>query len=105
MNDDTQETDDLGERLNRIETHVFQIKLLLGLLVIIALLGLPGVLPALVRIGFLSVLMVGAVAAVVYALLYLLDALFLRGAREKREAEIKKEFGELIRVVSAGNEK
>ncbi|MCC6697569.1 MAG: hypothetical protein IT365_18210 [Candidatus Hydrogenedentes bacterium] len=79
----------IQRRLERIESNVFQIKVILLVTLVVLLIGVFGP-SAVVRLVGMTVLYVGIVAGALYAGLRILDVLVKRkmGSDEEREEEI-----------------
>ncbi|MCC6486412.1 MAG: hypothetical protein IT364_02850 [Candidatus Hydrogenedentes bacterium] len=79
----------IQRRLERIESSVFQIKVILLVTLVVLLLGVFGP-SAVVRLAGMTVLYVGIVAGALYAGIRILDVLVKRkmGSDEEREEEI-----------------
>lgn len=81
----------MNERLTRIESQIRQIKLLLGFLLVIAIVGLPSALSKVIEVGVVTVIIGIGVIGVAYGALYLLDGLVLRRSRAQREEKMERE--------------
>jgi membrane protein implicated in regulation of membrane protease activity len=92
---------DSNARLAEIEAHLNETRLLLRVLVaigfVLIVVLLPGLFPALVVGGFLGVVLLVAAGGFAWVSLYVLDAIFLRRSREKREREMEQRLEEELR--------
>ena len=102
--DENEDSSDLGERLDRIESQMRQIKLLLGAFLVIAMVGLPGAVTNLLEAGMVALLITGALL-LAWVGLYLLDLLLLRRLREKREKEMEQQILDAFRRSQAAEHK
>jgi len=96
---------DLHGRLEKIEGQLKQIKIFLAILIVIVLIGLPGVFASIVNrtaeLGLAGVLFILPILVGAYVIFWLFDLFFLRKPREKRERMMEERMQEEISKFQA----